>query len=134
MVRSVAGDLPEQVKNNQSVNTAARNGGQKMSQYSWFTVYGSDRFKRVCDCRFSGFQSTLPRGERPSTGAFFFDFLAVSIHAPTRGATQILCFLPRLFKSFNPRSHEGSDDRGGEWDFRLYRFQSTLPRGEQRYC
>ena len=39
MVRSVAGDLPEQVKNNQSVNTAARNGGQKMSQYSWFTVY-----------------------------------------------------------------------------------------------
>ena len=39
MVGSVAGDLPEQVKNNQSVNTAAGNGGQKMSQYSWFTVY-----------------------------------------------------------------------------------------------
>ena len=39
MVRPVAGDLPEQVKNNQSVNTAAGNGGQKMSQYSWFTVY-----------------------------------------------------------------------------------------------
>ena len=41
MVRSVAGDLPEQVKNNQSVNLAAGNGGQKMSQYSWFTVYES---------------------------------------------------------------------------------------------
>ena len=41
MVRSVAGNLPEQVKNNQSVNTAARNGGQKMSQYSWFTVYAN---------------------------------------------------------------------------------------------
>lgn len=40
MVRSVAGNLPEQVKNNQSVNTAAGNGGQKMSQYSLFTVYG----------------------------------------------------------------------------------------------
>ena len=39
MVRSVAGDLPEQVKNNQSVNMAAGNGGQKMSQYSWVTVY-----------------------------------------------------------------------------------------------
>ena len=39
MVGSVAGDLPEQVKNNQSVNLAAGNGGQKMSQYSWFTVY-----------------------------------------------------------------------------------------------
>ena len=41
MVRSVAGDLPEQVKNNQYVNLAAGNGGQKMSQYSWFTVYKS---------------------------------------------------------------------------------------------
>ena len=41
MVRSVAGNLPEQVKNNQSVNTAAGNGGQKMSQYSWFTVYAA---------------------------------------------------------------------------------------------
>ena len=39
MVSSVAGDLPVQIKNNQSVNTAAGNGGQKMSQYSWFTVY-----------------------------------------------------------------------------------------------
>ena len=39
MVRSIAEDLPEQVKNKQSVNLAAGNGGQKMSQYSWFTVY-----------------------------------------------------------------------------------------------
>ena len=29
MVGSVAGDLPEQIKNNQSVNMAAGNGGQK---------------------------------------------------------------------------------------------------------
>ncbi len=42
MVRSVAGNLPEQVKNNQYVNLAAGNGGQKMSQYSWFTVYCYD--------------------------------------------------------------------------------------------
>ena len=41
MVRSVAGNLPEQVKNNQYVNLAAGNGGQKMSQYSWVTVYKS---------------------------------------------------------------------------------------------
>ena len=39
MVRSVTRDLPEQVKNNQCVNPAAGNGGQKMNQYSWFTVY-----------------------------------------------------------------------------------------------
>lgn len=48
MVRSVAGNLPEQVKNNQSVNTAAGNGGQKMSQYSWFTVYiHSNQMSRI---------------------------------------------------------------------------------------
>ena len=45
MVGSVAGDLPEQVKNNQSVNLAAGNGGQKMSQYSWFTVYVSTAYR-----------------------------------------------------------------------------------------
>ncbi len=39
MDRPVAGDFLEQVKNNQSVNTVAGNDGQKMSQYSWFTVY-----------------------------------------------------------------------------------------------
>ena len=39
LVRSVAGELPEQIKNNQYVNQTAENGGQKMSQYSWFTVY-----------------------------------------------------------------------------------------------
>lgn len=47
MVRSVAGDLPEQVKNNQYVNLAAGNGGQKMSQYSWFTVYLSNTFLSI---------------------------------------------------------------------------------------
>ena len=39
MVRSVTRDLSERVKNNQAVNQAAGNGGQKMGQYSWFTVY-----------------------------------------------------------------------------------------------
>lgn len=39
MVRSVTRDLPELGKNNQAVNQTPGNGGQKMSQYSWFTVY-----------------------------------------------------------------------------------------------
>ena len=39
MVRSVTSDLPEQGKNNPAVNQAAGNGGQKMSRYSWLTVY-----------------------------------------------------------------------------------------------
>ena len=33
------------------------------------------------------FQSTLPQGERPVANALFF-LLSISIHAPTRGATQ----------------------------------------------
>jgi len=49
MVRTVAGDLPEQVKNNQYVNLAAGNGGQKMSQYSWFTVYGETGIKCIIE-------------------------------------------------------------------------------------
>ena len=49
MVRSVAGDLPEQVKNNQSVNMAAGNGGQEISQYSWFTVYSYKVKKEISE-------------------------------------------------------------------------------------
>lgn len=63
MVRSVAGNLPEQVKNNQSVNTAAGNGGQKMSQYSWFTVYLAclwiALYTVISIQKEKGFQSTL---------------------------------------------------------------------------
>ena len=55
MVRSVAGDLPEQVKNNQSVNMAAGNGGQEISQYSWFTVY---------ECKRMAFGITNTRDDR----------------------------------------------------------------------
>ena len=78
------------------------------------------------------FQSTLPRGERQSTRASHPRPSWISIHAPTRGATQVLvsddllsvisihaptrgATVPRWIHSlrrhhFNPRSHEGSDD------------------------
>ena len=78
-----------------------------------------------------GFQSTLPRGERPYTFSNFSyirkisihaptrgatgvnvivgDFLRISIHAPTRGATRITISAARMHFNFNPRSHEGSD-------------------------
>ena len=76
------------------------------------------------------FQSTLPRGERRSRSVYSLCHYAISIHAPTRGATTkdsikrssniFQSTLPRgerLWKSghvgvyidFNPRSHEGSD-------------------------
>ena len=99
------------------------------------------------------FQSTLPHGERPTHRKVIFipvsfnprshtgsdndpkktwtKYIVVSIHAPTRGATDKLCYdlLLTLFQStlphgerlrltyqafplacFNPRSHTGSDE------------------------
>ena len=77
----------------------------------------------------------------------------ISIHAPTRGATQPYLHPVSLFRNFNPRSHEGSDDvtlktpllhsaisihaptRGATlqdcFEALLRIFQSTLPRGER---
>ena len=76
------------------------------------------------------FQSTLPRRERPivSHCAFFTtDFnprshegsdmeeqeilvsIAISIHAPTKGATSVQVLSYNTTMNFNPRSHEGSD-------------------------
>ena len=76
------------------------------------------------------FQSTLPREERRYTlpekrwtGYFNprshersdrgsqqqSDSGMISIHAPTRGATHLLCFLKHNTQHFNPRSHERSD-------------------------
>ena len=68
MVRSVAGDLPEQVKNNQYVNLAAGNGGQKMSQYSWFTVYEETDYTPVVPTpKRSGRKKKLPDPPPPSS-------------------------------------------------------------------
>ena len=98
------------------------------------------------------FQSTLPREERHRRPPLFniqryfnprshersdsevgapCEKQAISIHAPTRGATPFSCgCVPG--KDFNPRSHERSDSvqlrmRTGK------RFQSTLPREERRW-
>ena len=100
------------------------------------------------------FQSTLPRGERLTYTKNFGETLVISIHAPTRGATQLCGYLPLLllfqstlprgerhynssiikcFTYFNPRSHEGSDVM---WLLLVQHqniFQSTLPRGERHY-
>ena len=121
------------------------------------------------------FQSTLPRGERhvhahtyiytkyvsihaPTRGATYptkegYTNLLVSIHAPTRGATKYNNKYSIYIKSFNPRSHEGSDyiscknctkitcfnprshegsDLFGKFALSyIFKFQSTLPRGER---
>ncbi len=55
------------------------------------------------------FQSTLPNGERLYYPAFWVRRESISIHAPARGATQYVFFLPHSFLDFNPRSRTGSD-------------------------
>lgn len=73
MVRPVAGDLPEQVKNNQSVNMAAGNGGQKMSQYPWFTVYGiSKPSVSRCLLSYQNHHGSFPRRLSIASPSTFF--------------------------------------------------------------
>ena len=121
------------------------------------------------------FQFTLPREERrqvqaqPLTLQNFnprshersdnyipdeFKSYIISIHAPTRGATKVACYLATLIKfqstlpreerpvrryslplisvNFNPRSHERSDNIQNLTFALTKRFQSTLPREERR--
>ena len=56
----------------------------------------------------------------------------VSIHAPTKGATDIERLLLGEPRCFNPRSHEGSDFRIFSHMPLMHRFQSTLPRRERQ--
>ena len=78
-----------------------------------------------------GFQSTLPRGERP-----------LSCHIPRRvpyfnprsheGSDVALLIYLHVPDNFNPRSHEGSDRVRYDLVVALIEFQSTLPRGERQ--
>ena len=77
------------------------------------------------------FQSTLPRGERPSIAHLLCSAKQISIHAPARGATTSTMsthHITFLFQSTLPR---GERLRYRMIDVLLYVFQSTLPRGER---
>ena len=56
----------------------------------------------------------------------------ISIHAPTRGATEYTGRAACSCEHFNPRSHEGSDYGCFNACTLVCGFQSTLPRGERR--
>ena len=121
------------------------------------------------------FQSTLPREERRFSKIIHIAYLnfnprshersdnssatdkievGISIHAPTRGATENRYMRQGWYENFNPRSHERSDDNYeliGDVDIisihaptrgatpakditvTWREFQSTLPREERRY-
>ena len=55
----------------------------------------------------------------------------ISIHAPTKGATDVLGMIVDEVQDFNPRSHEGSDADRVALDATFREFQSTLPRRER---
>ena len=58
----------------------------------------------------SEFQSTHPHGVRLPQDAGTYTVNIVSIHAPTRGATQCGLGSYPVVISFNPRTHTGCDD------------------------
>ena len=55
----------------------------------------------------------------------------ISIHAPAKGATRPVIFLPVIKLHFNPRSREGSDRTYPPRSPAVAGFQSTLPRRER---
>ena len=57
------------------------------------------------------FQSTHPRGVRQCDRQDFMRGVAVSIHAPTWGATPGCRTLSSTTKGFNPRTHVGCDEK-----------------------
>ena len=80
-----------------------------------------------------GFQSTLPRRERHFLGHCLIRFPQISIHAPTKGATDVNIDIddePRI--SIHAPTKGATGNRGCIWILMLILFQSTLPRRERQ--
>ena len=78
-----------------------------------------------------GFQSTLPRRERPLPAHSAVRSTDISIHAPAKGATRCRHTAQLQRTNFNPRSREGSDVIRISTMTSNQQFQSTLPRRER---
>ena len=77
------------------------------------------------------FQSTLPREERPRAVWIDLSVFSISIHAPTRGATQSwkIALEPLTISIHAPT--RGATNKS-ILDFSRFEFQSTLPREERQ--
>ena len=71
----------------------------------------SDAYFPCFSCDPVQFQSTLLQEERPFVDFKIIDFVFISIHAPTRGATFTLSLCLCTLPYFNPRSYKRSDTR-----------------------
>ncbi len=91
---------------------------------------GSDNMLRGVIAKLPMFRSTLPRGERHAVTEGSLPGRDVSIHAPTRGATQRRA-APRCVREVSIHAptrgatHDLDPDQEQGW------FRSTLPRGER---
>ena len=121
-----------------SIHAPAR-GATKLHEHSHNTVFdfnprsrkGSDYNVPIQALKHAEFQSTLPQGERQWKGGADANGIAISIHAPARGATRHIATCSPIWKisihapargatpstasstllpsDFNPRSRKGSD-------------------------
>ena len=91
---------------------------------------GSDLYGAYGVGSFQNFNPRSHEGSDP-TGRRHTLYVPISIHAPTRGATESTCKSSCILSYFNPRSHEGSDYFAADFADLKIRFQSTLPRGER---
>ena len=92
---------------------------------------GRDDIPAPCQAGYAAFQSTRPRGARPVTIARDGPIRLVSIHAPTRGATDQSrqADADTRFQSTRPR---GARHIANDINTVLNEFQSTRPRGARR--
>ena len=108
--------------------------GQNNSAVFYISIHAPTRGATARDGEvntYAGFQSTLPRGERP----YIVNDLLQSKHFNPRSheGSDIINFASNnLSTNFNPRSHEGSDIFSCIPGHYHVGFQSTLPRGERR--
>ena len=71
--------------------------------------HGVRRTNEEITAREALFQSTHPHGVRRGKAVEIYDSIDVSIHAPTRGATDFNNDYSREDYGFNPRTHTGCD-------------------------
>ena len=91
---------------------------------------GSDEGETGSAGTFGKFQSTLPQGERQADNPMLVSMLAISIHAPARGATlpKTKLFMQCQFQSTLPQGERPSPSFTCPM---ASKFQSTLPQGER---
>ena len=76
------------------------------------------------------FQSTSPRGGRLLLSGSVSEYIAISIHVPTRGTTFLFPCRSQAYYNFNPRPHEGDDGNRGECLGRTYNFNPRPHEGD----